>query len=218
MRGGISDVEAYCQISMPLGVRMLCLRCNAEKPASSFVKDQSRPTGWYPYCKQCSDLYQKRMPSKTKGTLEWFRRVTWIGINGRTVNGKHPMPHHASSASYLKKGIKLGMTKEEFYSWCDENREVILALWAAGQRPSVDRVDSSGDYTIKNIRVLSLQENMRRKSHKTVTYKASCAMTGRTFIFKGHAELKNAGHIVPSVYRCLYGKKKTHHGLMWEKL
>ena len=136
-------------------MKIHCKRCKKDFPRKCFRNDKSRKTGYFPWCSKCSDDYHKGMPSREYGSIKRFARITWTGLNGRTVNGSQPMWHHPPSAAYLKKGIMLKLTRKEFYDWCDLNSDKILGIYKEGKKPSVDRIKSDiltvegigGDYT-----------------------------------------------------------------------
>lgn len=69
---------------------------------------------------------------------------------------------------YLGKDI---LPKEQFYAWAQDDasyKELFSAWVASGYArtltPSIDRIDSSGGYTIDNIRWITLSENSRLAS------------------------------------------------------
>lgn len=97
------------------------------------------------------------------GAIERFRTLCWSNLNRRTVNGKKPAYSNESTRRfYLSKGIELRMSRAEFYSWIEEQREYLAGIYASGDYPSIDRVDSSGHYEISNIRIMPLKENLSR--------------------------------------------------------
>jgi len=122
----------------------------------SFCKKPNKYAG-----NQCYSCL-KRHPSKTPGTLEYFKTKTWSALNERTINGARPRWGHKAAMQYLSRGRKLLFSKDEFYSFCDANKNLILALYASGDKPSLDRKDTDGNYSLSNIRVLSLKENLSR--------------------------------------------------------
>jgi hypothetical protein len=90
----------------------------------------------------------------------------WNTINQRTVNGKY-VRESASSInpqhqSYLKKGIKIEISKEDFFDYCSDNEKKILEMMVNGQRPSIDRIDIEKDYTWENIQIIPLLVNLRK--------------------------------------------------------
>lgn len=98
-------------------------------------------------------------PSRLKGTLAYFKRTRWKHLNTRCKNGAYP----DKTRSHYKKGILLKMTKLQFYKFCDENHQKIINLYIEGKTPSLDRIDSSKHYSLNNIQILELNENVRKK-------------------------------------------------------
>lgn len=136
----------------------ICSKCRLEKHLVDFKKDSSRSDGMSGQCKACCSEH----PSRKWGSIFYFKLRAWGAINKRTVNGSNPTFSH-----YLKKGIRLEMTKNEFYNWCDDNKEKIQSFFDEEDSPSVDRIDSSKHYSIDNIRIISFSENssLGVKSH-----------------------------------------------------
>lgn len=110
---------------------------------------------------KCS-ITKKRIYAASKGTWEYFFRVTWNTINTRTVNGQHPNPRCPRHKRYLDRGIRIEMEMEEYRLWCSGQAALIEQMYRDGLRPSIDRIDSKGNYAIANLRVLPLSENCRR--------------------------------------------------------
>ena len=105
----------------------------------------------------------KNSPCEVRGTLSHFKKYRWKDLNKRTLNGLQAKRlQKKNNSSYLKKGILLCITKEEFYNFCDRNQQLILDLYANGETPSIDRIDSTKHYSLDNIQILSLKENIRK--------------------------------------------------------
>jgi len=104
----------------------------------------------------------KKCPSRTRGTIEYFRLQTWSNMNKRCVNGAYHDSSNPKNAIYIRKGIKLTMSRKTFYKWCDENRDRILWYYNNGMTPSVDRIDENKNYHPDNIQVISLKENLEK--------------------------------------------------------
>lgn len=104
-------------------------------------------------------MKNKLSPSKTKGTLAYFKRTRWKHMNTRCYNGKYP----DKSRSHYQKGILLNMSKTEFYAFCDANQDKILDMYLDGKVPSLDRIDSNKHYSLNNIQIMELTENVRKK-------------------------------------------------------
>lgn len=99
----------------------------------------------------------KLSPSEKRGTLEYFKLKYWTTLNQRTINGAHPV-HSRRNLRYMEKGIRLEITREEFFAWVDANWPTIEAIYAYGT-PSIDRKDAAGHYTLDNMQILELREN-----------------------------------------------------------
>lgn len=100
-------------------------------------------------------------PARKHGTLAYFKTNTWGNIQQRTINGARP---HINNKCYLKKGIELRMSKDEFYKFCDDNEAIIMFLYESKQCPSVDRINNLGHYEASNLQIIS-HSNNAKKSH-----------------------------------------------------
>ena len=107
-----------------------------------------------------------------KQIISDFRAKTWYSINVRTVNGCNIQIDNRSANRYRSNGVKLKMSKEEYYSWCNKRKSKILKMHHAGKRPSIDRIDDNGDYAIDNLRIISFKKKLRVRFKKRKTYNA----------------------------------------------
>lgn len=96
----------------------------------------------------------KPCPSRTRGTLEHFKTSRWGDIVKR-CNG-----NNERHLIYRILRIKLKLSKDEFYSFCDFNRRKIMGFYSAGETPSINRIDPNGHYELGNIEIISLRENL----------------------------------------------------------
>lgn len=94
---------------------------------------------------------------------------TWTNLNVRCSNGKYK---HLSTISKSRTydNISLEFTREEFKQYCLGNSELILSL----ERPSIDRRDSSKNYSIDNIRFIELRENIAKEKTVFKDGKGTC--------------------------------------------
>lgn len=101
----------------------------------------------------------------TEAVYNWTN-WKWCTINQRTINGEYATGLAASKnpqqQSYLKQGIKIEISKEDFYDFCSDNEQKILEMMNNGERPSIDRIDIKGDYTLENIQVIPLMKNLTK--------------------------------------------------------
>lgn len=104
------------------------------------------------------------MDKSVNPAVQKFRQSRWEHINRRTINGRVPRWWCKQARFYLEKGIRLEMTKAEFYAWCASQAKIILKIYANGETPSIDRIDSNGHYIISNLRILTMKANVARRN------------------------------------------------------
>ena len=85
-----------------------------------------------------------------------FIHSSWGNLNVRCGKYKHLRTEN-KCRSY--ESIKIEFTREEYKDWCLANDELILSL----SRPSLDRIDPDKNYSLDNIRVIELVDNISRK-------------------------------------------------------
>lgn len=107
-------------------------------------------------------------PSRIHGTLQYFCASIWGGLNQRTVNGSHPNWNHPELIRYLEKGIELHITHEEWKLYCAKYGWLIEVIYKAGEKPSIDRIDPNGHYSLDNIEIVTLGENIRRSHNPEI--------------------------------------------------
>lgn len=85
-----------------------------------------------------------------------FIHTTWLNLNTRC--GKYT---HLQTKEKCKtyESIKLEFSRIEFKEWCLKHENEILSL----NRPSIDRLDSNGNYSLENIQVIELSENIKKR-------------------------------------------------------
>lgn len=113
------------------------------------------------------DLYMLDMPRRSlapQQRINKFKWITWSNLQNHTVNGSRKPS--ARAKSYINKGIRIEFTKEEFYKWCDEQHEVILNLFTLDDKPSLDRINPNGHYSLDNIRILPFRQNCGRSQRE----------------------------------------------------
>jgi hypothetical protein len=59
-----------------------------------------------------------------------------------------------NSRSYKKKGTKVEISLEEFENFWKNNSEKIMKIQEAGYIVSIDRINSFGNYSLDNIRII----------------------------------------------------------------
>lgn len=100
--------------------------------------------------------------ARQNGTIEYFKSNTWSNLQKRCINCKP----HIKNISYIIKGIELRMTKDEFYGFCELNRQLIEQMYSENVKPSIDRIDHEDHYSLVNIRIISNEENRKESNYR----------------------------------------------------
>lgn len=98
-----------------------------------------------------------------------FIHSTWISMNIRAGIYRHLQTKHKCT-SY--KDITIEFSREDYKNFCILNSEKILAL----NRPSVDRLDKTLNYTLNNIQFIELGDNIRKDKIISKNGKCICYM------------------------------------------
>ena len=124
----------------------LCKICKQTKLRTKFYfsyhhRDERRPS-----CKACynkrSNIHIKKYYKKLFKLQPWCKALR--SIHSRCLGRKHP---------YHKKGIKNFLTRESIkYLWFRDKAYLL-------ERPSIDRLDTKGNYTLENCRYIELRDN-----------------------------------------------------------
>lgn len=150
-----------------------CTKCGIEKDETEYHKNKGHKDGLMAECKICKKKYRdinkdkitRRMIAYVH-TWHGYASRRWSSINTRTINGSHPHWHDKRCARYLKKETRIEMTRAEFNNFCESHKDLIEDIYAAGQIPSIDRIDDKGHYSIDNIQIINLSENCRKAGLK----------------------------------------------------
>jgi hypothetical protein len=70
----------------------------------------------------------------------------------------HKMRERIATISCYK-NISIEMTKDEFRNWVESQWTNITELYAQGRRASIDRIDSSKNYSLDNIQIMDAYLN-----------------------------------------------------------
>ena len=143
-------VNCKCDCGKIKSVRYACIKNGTSKSCGCLAAELSS-------VRQKATATGKK--ARTRGTMEYFKCSTWGNIQRRCVNTGKKIAER--NKSYIRKNIKLLITKEDFYTWCDLNKEIIMDFYKNKETPSIDRIDNDGNYELKNIRVISKSENTK---------------------------------------------------------
>lgn len=96
-----------------------------------------------------------------------FIHIKWANMQKRAGKYKH-LATECKQNNYAN--IKICFSREEFSKWCWEREDIIKTL----QRPSIDRIDNSKDYTFDNIQIIELSENIAKEKRKGTLTEGVC--------------------------------------------
>jgi hypothetical protein len=106
----------------------------------------------------------KKRYIKIKENEPW--RLVYFRLKERCKKGS------LQSRWYFEKGIRAEITEQEVkYLWFRDNAINL-------SRPSIDRINSNGNYTLNNCRFIELSENVRRAVTKKLSYDHIVEMLG----------------------------------------
>lgn len=114
----------------------VCFKCKKRKLIIKFRECKNgKNKGYYnSYCNECEKIH---------------KRIPWIATNRRIITRCHSKTH-----PYFKKGRKNFITSIDLkYLWYRDKAYLL-------KKPSIDRIDSKGNYTLNNCRFIELRENI----------------------------------------------------------
>ncbi len=119
----------------------ICPKCEEEKLLTEFYQHKKgKNKGYFSLCKQCRKERQRRY----RELNPWS--IALSGIVGRCKD---------KAQCYLKKGIKNFLTTKDLKALWFRDKAYLM------KRPSIDRKNNDGHYTLENCRYIELSENSR---------------------------------------------------------
>jgi hypothetical protein len=162
-----------------------CIKCKKLKSTDKFYKQSLSKDGLCSYCKACKEIINRKwikdnpeIANKihTKANKKWRKNNPKNVTKSNKNNIKnHPWyktyshiqnrcnnPKCASYPRYGGKGIKNFLTMKDLeYLWFRDKAYLM-------DRPSIDRRNTKGNYTLKNCRYIELTNNLKRIRHKNI--------------------------------------------------
>lgn len=97
--------------------------------------------------------------SKQRTPIGSFIHSSWTSINIRCGKYQHIQTEYQKLKNKTYKNIIIEFTQPEYKEWCLNNKKQILSL----KKPSIDRIDTTKNYSLDNIQVIELKENVGKK-------------------------------------------------------
>lgn len=98
---------------------------------------------------------------KTRTIVGKFLNSSWINMNLRCGKYKHL---GTKSKNKVYENIKIMFTREQYKEWCWKQKNLIESL----NRPSIDRINSAKNYSLDNIQIIELKDNIRKKRQGSI--------------------------------------------------
>lgn len=139
--------------------------------------------------------------------LDYHCQTMWDNMNRRVRSRK----------SYLNKGIKVLMSRTEFFCWHKTQSKTIMDLVYQGKTPSLNRKDHTGHYEISNIEIQDLLINgLEAKDRRRATLIKSVTVvtpTGLKMSFSSIVDAARHFGLNPSSLRGVHnGSRRSLHG------
>jgi hypothetical protein len=118
------------------------------------------------------------------------------------------------SHKYFKKGIKNYLSIEDLKILWFRDKAYLM------KKPSIDRLNSKGNYTLKNCRYIELRENSREGGMKNFKYRIKQYTLEGKFVKEWNSQTEiseTLGLDVRQLSRCCRGERKKFHGFMWKR-
>ena len=137
--------------------------CNREKkPVTEFNKQSASKDGLQNHCRDCTKEYNDKNKEKISNQRkEAHKKCPWkVIFNG--INQRCNNPKDKNYKNYGGRGIKNHLTLEDVKFLYIKYKAYLM------KKPSIDRKDNDGNYTIENCEFIELKENSGKDKRKPI--------------------------------------------------
>lgn len=163
-----------------------CSKCQESKPLDEYYKDNRQQDGKYSACKACHNTFQfPRITKRVKEspTPELVARKFYMTISNRCGYSNH----YKDVQNLLTIDTLTHYVNQNWTSYLEQHKTWKVNGFRRKYAPSIDRVDSAGDYKIENIRIVpnhvncgkanlgrkQTEEHIRKRSDALKIYQAN---------------------------------------------
>ena len=145
-----------------------CIKCEKQKKFEYFSNNRLSRLGKLKTCKECCKKYLKKWRIENKEHLRQYdeknRKKQYVARDKNRpwdkffIYAKRRCNCRWSDSykSYGAKGIKLLLTKKDLeFLWKRDNADSLL-------NPSIDRINSKGNYSLQNCQFIEFKENIKK--------------------------------------------------------
>jgi hypothetical protein len=190
----------------------VCTKCGEEKNINSFYNESRVLDGKTSQCKECISKAQSIYYINTKNERKtaqkkYYNQKKWKFI----YDGIQQRCHNQNKHNYNRyggRGIECHITEEE-----------LKKLWFRDKayemnKPSIDRIDNDGNYTVENCQFIEFKENSGKNKRKPILQFDLSGNFIQEFCSTIEAE-RQTGFSHKCIGRVALGKRNQAYGYDW---
>lgn len=143
----------------------ICSKCKKDKTGSEFYLDKRTKDGLYSCCKNCHQIIRKKGGKWVIDTKKPIKQISpeivarkfYFGISNRCGHGRYKNIKNLFSIAELQQ-----IVEENWESYQKMHIEWQKSGFKKKYCPSIDRLDSTGNYETSNVEIVPHHENARR--------------------------------------------------------
>ena len=201
----------------------ICTKCGIEKPVSEFYFDKVIKK-YKSQCKQCCKNYRTLNKIIIKN-----KKQIYYKNNKKEIQKRTKINRNKAKWNYILSQIKQRCENKNYNKYKDYGEKGIKCLITAEEikqlmikdnywnlkKPSIDRIDNDGNYTLENCRFIEVSENSSKDKRKPVLQfdKNGNFIKEWESLTLASLELKI---LISGIGHCLKGDCKTYKGFIWK--
>ena len=196
-----------------MSMKKVCTKCNELKSTLNFYKDKRGKDGYYSKCKECHNATKKnKQEYRTHPSPQITARHIIAGVHNRINNN----PRYKKISCDFTSAQLEDFLKNIWGDYMKLHTQWEQKKFDYKYTPSIDRIDSQGNYTLTNIQIITLSENSYRANKgrihslednkkKAVAIRAAHRANSRKYQWKGKEKtLSELADEIGASYSVLY--------------